>query len=61
MDPIGHWAGPNGIEPISDMTRERLLEVVKSLGAGAQDTERTHDQHVKELEALSRPIRFRVW
>ena len=61
MDPIGYWAGPNGIEPISEMTRERLLEVVKFLGAGAQDTERRHDQHVKELEALGRPSPFRIW
>ena len=57
MDPIGYWAG----EPISEMTRERLLEVVKFLGAAAQDVERRNDRHLRELEALSRPSRFRVW
>ncbi len=51
MDPIGYYMG----EPISEMSRERLLEVVKQLSIMHQQTEARHDRDMKVLSDLCAP------
>lgn len=48
MDPIGYWMG----KPISEMSRERLLVLVRDLALLQQQAEARHDRHMKELESL---------
>ena len=50
-DPIGYWMG----EPISEMTREQLLEVVKALGRMDRQKDAEHDRHVAMLREISVP------
>ena len=48
-DPIGYWMG----EPISEMTREQLLEVAQALGRINRQNDAEHDRHVAMLREIS--------
>jgi len=50
MDPIGYWMG----KPISDMTREELLELVKELGKMEQTRMATEANNEAMLDMIDR-------